>query len=195
MWTIKFSMFSFAGQRKWGQPLPQQRWDECGGGCYGIHSRCKWGHVPANQSSDTGILGIEVSAPACWNSNTGCLFVFCLKFETFKIMVFFFFSFFLLPLSLSHSFPTSPCPHRLRAMIHLSTCWPVSGVQVANMPALLPEPWGWRLSSYTSKADSLCFRVVMCVRERAVFTYNMFGCNVCFCVADTAACCRPTVWL
>lgn len=32
-------------------------------------------------------------------------------------------------------------PLRLRVMIPLSMCWHVSGVQVANTPVLLPEPW------------------------------------------------------
>lgn len=104
--------------------------------------------------------------------------------QTFKILLFF--SFFL-----SNSSSSSPSPHRLKATIHLSMCWRVSEVQVANMPVLLLEPWGWRLSSYISKGGMGCVSI-LCARVRGskidVFS---FGCNI----TDTAACYQRTVWL
>lgn len=71
-WLLGFTLcVVITGWQNWGQPLRQKHVrDECGGGCYGIYSRCKWGHVPANQSSDTGILASEVSASSWWSSDT-----------------------------------------------------------------------------------------------------------------------------
>lgn len=67
----------------------------------------------------------------------------------------FFFSLILTTSTIKH-------PDRLRVMIPLSTCWHVLGVQAANTPVLLPEPWEWRLSLYISKDDGFLFQCLVC---------------------------------